>query len=409
MAISKRGTALLAGAALVAPATAIALPQKLSPDGRRGFGYGDAGAPGNNATSEKTESKLFYTPDGRWWAVLGVGGAGLQLHELVDHTWQSRLALPGSQPWDRADVLFDARDGTLFVSAREDRTSPGVARGSVLYRVRYRGGGAWGSPRGPTRIATSASETVTIARDSKRRTWATWEDGGNARVRVTKPGRFRFRDVRPPGRGLLEDDISAVAAFGTRRRGRKLGVMWSDQGTGRFWFAWRRDRERLGRWHVETAYGAGVGCDTACADDHINLKVAGDSVYAAVKTSRNDLPNANPADPLVVLLRRGARGGWASFPVSPVRQNATRPAMLLAPRRNAIWVFARILDDNVVVWESPFAAPGFDSAAFSSWTSAPGSFNDPTTTKQGIPPGRAAVVVTSKEDSGEYWHNEFLP
>jgi hypothetical protein len=408
MKISVWGAAVLAGAALLAPGAALGLPEKLSPDGRAGFAYGDAGAADNNPTSDKPESKLFYTPDGRWWAVLGVGGAGLQLHELVDHVWQARVALPRTEPWYRADVLFDARDGTLFVSAR-DGSLPGAGGGAVLYRTRYRGGGSWAPPGGPTRIGTSKSETVTIARDGERRLWATWEENENVRVMATRPGRFRFSDVRPPGRRLLYSDISAVTAFGTRRRGRKIGVMWSDQRTGRFRFAWRRDSERLGKWHVETAYGGGRGCDSACADDHINLKAAGDSVYAVVKTSRNDFPNPNPADPLIVLLRRDARSRWASFPVSPVEQNATRPAVLLGPRRGAIWVFARLLGDNVAVWESRFSSPRFSSAALSSWTSGLGTFNDPTTTKQVIPPGRATVVITSKEDPGEYWHNEFLP
>jgi hypothetical protein len=409
MAISIRGAALLAGAALVTTGTAYALPAKLSPDGQADFAFGDAGAPRNYPTSQMTESKLFYTTDGRWWAVLGVAGAGLQLHELVDHAWQARVALPGSESSFRADTLFNARDGALFISARDDRILPGRGRGAVLYQMRYQGNGTWTPPVGPSAITNSKAETVTIARDSRRRLWATWEDNGNVRVMATRPGRFAFADVRPPGRRLGEDEISAVTAFGTRRRGPRIGVMWSDQRTGRFKFAWRRDRERLGRWHVETAYGGGRGCDTNCAEDNINLKVVGDSVYAVVKTSRNDVSNPNPGDPVIVLLRRNAKGRWASFPVSPVSQNATRPVLLLARRRNAIWVFTRVLADNVAVWESAFSRPRFRSAAFSSWTSARGRFIDPTTTKQEILPGRAAVVVTSKEDTGEYWHNEFLP
>ena len=95
--------------------------------------------------------------------------------------------------------------------------------------------------------------------------------------------------------------------------------------------------------------------------------------------------------------------------MSPVSLNSTRPALLLAPRLDAIWVFARAERGDIAVWESRFGSPAFDSGAFSSWTGAAGNFGDPTTTRQPIPPGRGAVVATAKIDAGEYWHNEFLP
>ena len=395
-------------AALLWASAADAIPAKQSPNGQADFGYGTAGAVGNTPTSEKPESKLFYTPDGRWWAALGVGGVGLELHELVGHAWQPRVLLPGSRSGYRADTLFDARTGTLYVAARDDSVPAGTRQGNFLYRLRYRGLGLWSRPSRRMRITPTVTETLTIARDSARRLWTTWQQGPRVRVMATRPGRFAFRDVRSLGRGLDEDDISAVTAFGSRRRGRKIGVMWSNQTTGQFRFAWRFDRGRRPRWHVQTAYGGGVGCNRSCADDHLDLKAVGDSVYAVVKTSRNDVPNANPADPLIVLLRRDPRGHWSSFPVSPVAQEATRPVLLLSPARDAIWVFAG-QNTNVVAWESPFARPGFNSAALTPWTSGPGFFTDPTTTRQTIPSGLPAVVETSKPRQGEYWHNEFLP
>ena len=66
------------------------------------------------------------------------------------------------------------------------------------------------------------------------------------------------------------------------------------------------------------------------------------------------------------------------------------------------------------MWESPsFASPRFDPAGWQPWTTGKGVLNDPTTTKQVIPAGTAAVVETSMDwgnpSTYDYWHNEFLP
>ncbi|HYN36641.1 MAG TPA: hypothetical protein VEV82_06645, partial [Actinomycetota bacterium] len=184
--------------------------------------------------------------------------------------------------------------------------------------------------------------------------------------------------------------------------------MWSDQVTRKFGFAWRDDDEPLGTWHVEDAYGNGVGgCSASdlCGDDHIKLAVDGDQVYASVKTSLNDGSGTDPNDPLIVLLRRSADGTWESFTVSLVSDNASRPILTLNPEADLLHVYANY--QGVHVWESPLAAPSFTVASRSRWT-ASGTGN-PTSTRQVVTPASGTVVETSHRGNTDYHHNEFLP
>jgi hypothetical protein len=205
------------------------------------------------------------------------------------------------------------------------------------------------------------------------------------------------------------DDISSITAFG----GNRIGVFWSDQHSRRDIFAWRADSDPVtADWHYETAYGDGVGgCPTStsalCADDHMNVKVSGDQVFVAIKTSLNDASSPVPGDPLISLLHRNGRGRWSSSTVSTVSQDATRPIVVLSPRQSKIWVWAT-RGSEVDVWESPFKAPSFSTSGYVPWVKGV-SVNDATSTKQ-IATARSGVVVeVSATGKDQYWHNEFLP
>jgi hypothetical protein len=134
----------------------------------------------------------------------------------------------------------------------------------------------------------------------------------------------------------------------------------------------------------------------------------GDEVYLAIKTSLND-QSGTSGDPLIVVLRRDAAGTWASFPVSPVSQNATRPILVLSPAENAMYVFAN-RGGEVDVWESAFTSPSFNANVHPVWVKASGTANNPTGTKQPTDAATGTVVLTSLSGTSDsYYHNEFLP
>jgi hypothetical protein len=400
------------------PAAASAFPTKLSPNGQVDFNYGSSvESAGGAATAYKPENKLFYTGDGsseniRWWAVLATSGpspaAGVHLWQLVNHAWVESLQLPGADAWAKADTVFDG--STLFVSTRDNKaTGGGNPRESDLYEIPYLGNGSWGSVSGPFRITTDDLETLTIAKDSTGRLWVTYENGRNIRVGYTAPGGTSFTFFTVSQTAVMADDISVVTAFA----GNEIGVYWSDQNAKRDFFAVHSDSSApASGWSIETAYGGGVGgCPTAnsdlCADDHMNIKVAGDQVFVAVKTSLNNVSGA-PNDPLIALLRRSSSGSWSSFLVSTVSQDATRPITLLSPSQDKIWVWAT-RSSEVDAWESSFTSPGFNSGAFTPWVKGGGSANNSTSTRQVVTAASGAVVEASVSGRREYWHNEFLP
>jgi hypothetical protein len=392
---------------------ALAFPPMLSSAGQLDFSYGSTvTVSGGQATAYKPESKLFYTADRRWWAVLGSaveGAQGVFLYGLDSgHKWQRILQLPGADPWAKADTLLVG--STLYVALRDNRSVSGNPRRSELHRVTYSGGGAWGNPVGPTTITTASPETLTIARDSLGRLWTTYESSLHIRVGHTEPNgtTFTFADLPVPA--VESDDIAAVTAFGSDAD-RRIGVFWSNQAAQRDFFAWRFDSDPISNsfWHIETAYGGGVGgCSSLCADDHANLKVSGDEVYVAVKTSKNDVASPKSTDPLIVLLRRSGAGSWSAYPVSTVADDATRPIVLLAPSLSNLWVFAA-KGSGVYVWESAFGSPNFGSSP-RVWTKGGSTtLANPTSTKQLITEDTGAVVETSSSSKAQYWHNEFLP
>ena len=395
-----------------------AFPDRLSRGGHLDFDYGSAvNAAGGPGTSYKPESKLFYTGghDGervRWWAVVGTSdsspGAGVWLWQLEHHRWHAEVRLPGSDPWAKADALYRGR--TLTVSLRDDRdTRDGNPRESNLYSVRYRGDGAWDRASRPTRITTRGVETLTIARDGLDRIWATYEADGKIWVGAKTRSGSSFAFFELSRTDVKADDVSSVVSFG----GDRVGVFWSDQNARRDVFAWHRDSDPVrSGWHLETAYGGGVGdCPTEasglCADDHMNVKVRGGEIFVAIKTGLNDAPSPATRDPLIVLLHRDDGGRWTSSEVSTVGQDATRPIVLVDPAMARIWVWAT-MDRRVVVWQAGLGSRSFHSERWAPWVSG-AAVNDATSTKQTTTDRSGVVVLVSAAAEDQFWHNEFLP
>src|SRR3970040_3178956 len=90
--------------------------------------------------------------------------------------------------------------------------------------------------------------------------------------------------------------------------------------------------------HPNGADDASWDCSTAIqgpglADDHMNLKALRDDpagrVFAVIKPSLNDAPEADPTGPLIMLLVLQADGTWDQYVVSRVVDCQTRPLLLL--------------------------------------------------------------------------------
>jgi hypothetical protein len=394
----------------LSPGGAAASPVMWASSGAADFTYGPSvEAAGGPATGFKPESKLFVTADNVWWGVFG-DESGVALYRLRDHAWTSVYRLPGSDPWEKADTVLSG--STLWVSLRDSRLTADNPRRSRLYRLTYDGSGAWSLAAPVVSITTARPETVTVDVAANGRLWTAFIVNGAIRVGRLATSGSSFAFVTLPGVSPpAADDIAQVVAF-SDAQGAKIGVLWSDQATGRDWLAWRfaTSTQPLGvGWTIETAWGGGVGCSgSLCADDHLNAKTADGVLYAVVKTSMNDAASPDPGAPLIVLLRRSASGMWTSTTVSTVAENASRPVLVLAPSRDRMFVFAERNFRGTYVWDSSLSAPAFGTAT--AWTvSGSKPIGNPTATKQAVDATTGLVVETSLGSTDTYWHNELAP
>jgi hypothetical protein len=398
-----------------APAVALS-----SVSGEADFTYGagasiaTATASAQNGTGMEAESKVFYTQNGSWWAVLGTDNPtpGVFLYQLVNDRWQQILRFSGSDPWMKADVLYDASNSKLYVSLRDNKSLTGNPRVSQLYVYSYGTDGTWSLQSGPTTITKKSPRNLTIALDSRGRIWTTFESGGLIKVGHTKPGSTSFTFTNMAWTSVAHKDTSAVVSFGTTATGYKIGVMWDDTVTQRYMFAWRNDSaDPATPWNNETAYGDGVGgCPTpttsACANYHISLRSNGDDVYAAIKLMSQS--SNNPLDPLIVLVHRSPTASWTASTVSYVQQDASRQILLLAPAQNHLYVIAEDPKSGLFVWESSLLTPSFDPATYARWSIPNQNLHeDPTSTKQSLSSSGSAVVESSQGATNQYWRNQF--
>ena len=365
---------------------------------------------GAEATGQKPESKLFYTSDGVWWAALGLAKdvtPGVYLFRLTPSGWSPVLLLSGSDPWAKADTLYDPATKHLLVSLRDNKPPTDTnARVSTLRRLSYDGAGGWTETAPPTTITKANVETITIARDSVGRIWTTFEQGLVIKAGYLSVGATAFTYLQVSVTGVTTDDIAAVVAYDPGR----IGVLWSDQTSQRFIFASRSDSASLTRssFTREEAFGAATGCpvttSTACADDHLNIKAVGGTLYAAVKTSLNDALVPDPGDPLIVLLRH-TTAGWVSTEVGDVAANVTRPIVVVDPTADLVHVFANLLGGDTYVWHASASSPVFSTPQ--PWTTDDTyTLSNPTSTKQTVSVASGLVATTSTPGAPHrYWYN----
>ena len=389
---------------------AVAAPVMWAPSGAADFSYGSSvDVAGGPATGFKPESKLFVTPDNQWWAVLG-NASGVAVYRLQDHGWTPVYQLPGSDPWEKADTVLSG--STLWVSLRDNRSTTDNPRRSRLYRLGYDGAGGWSATGPVVSITTARPETVTIDLAANGRLWTAFILNGAIRVGRLAANGASFAFATLPGvTAPAADDIAQVIAF-TDAQGAKIGVLWSDQATGRDLLAWRlakSTRPPAEGWTVETAWGGGVGCsDPLCADDHLNAKTVDGALYAVVKTSLNDAASPDPGAPLIVVLRRSPTGSWTASTVSTVAENSSRPVLVLAPSLDRMFVFAERNFQGTYMWDSLLSDPAFGAAT--PWTvSGVKPIGNPTATKQPVDATTGLVVETSLGTTHTYWHNELVP
>jgi hypothetical protein len=145
-------------------------------------------------------------------------------------------------------------------------------------------------------------------------------------------------------------------------------------------------------------------------DDHLSLKTdATGRVYAAVKTSLNDLTDPDPDAPLILLLVREPSGTWSSHVFGRVQDKHTRPIVLLDEENSDVYLFATRPETGESIYYkrsalSPISfEPGLGTPFIKS--SSDTTINNATSTKQNLNPATGLLVLASDQNTRFYFHN----
>lgn len=391
----------------------------------------------NPPTSDKPQSKLWWN-DGSWWAYMWVTGTGWQIERLnrSTHQWvdtgvlvDTRASTLGDTLWDGAHLYISSQVATISSDTSTKVSQSGQP--ARLYRYSYSGGKYTLDSGFPVQINNNSSESLTIDEDTQGRIWATWTQvAGNStsgykstvyvNVSSVGGGTWQTPFVVPSASdpNPTPDDISSVVAF----KGR-IGVMWTDQGTGDVWWAWRNDSQPLASWHVSSATQG-----TKLADDHLNLKsLQADSsgrVFAAVKTSLDSTYALTSTQPqLILLVFKPGTGAFSSSTISRISDCQTRPQVVLDQTNNLVRVYSAGPSTSVTgcpyagaqgaiymktaSLDNPVFATGRGTAVIEDGSSA--NVNNVTTSKQAVTGDSGAVVLASNNTTKQYWFADSAP
>src|SRR5919112_2302322 len=333
-----RSVVLLLGVTLAILLTYVGAASAVDDLGYRDFSFSANSV--DNPTGEKPQSKLWFN-DGTWWASMFNRTAEeyhIYRYNRTTHTWGDTGTLIDERNSSKADTLWDGSHLYVATAGACTTCSPQSAR---ILRYSYDAVSKRYSldPGFPvTGISNGGMEAIVLEKDTTGKLWVTYTQKSKVYVNrsLSTDQAWGTPFVLPVnGTSVSSDDISAVVAFDS-----KIGVMWSNQTDGTFYFATHNDGD------PDNAWQGGVAMQgNKYSDDHINLKsLEADSsgrVFAAVKTSVGDVANPDSNAPLIDLLVLGTNGTWKQ-PVTfgRVKDDHTRPIVIIDEQNRNLYMFA---------------------------------------------------------------------
>jgi hypothetical protein len=362
----------------------------------------------SNPTADKPQSKLWFQ-DGAWWSLmLSPSDNVVHIFELrADHTWRDTGTVVDDRSNSMGDALWDGDANKLYVASRAASSPARLVRLSYSPTTR-----SYSVDAGfPVNISPGGSESITIAKDSTGKLWATFTRQSQVWVtHSTTSDTSWTAPFNPPvgDTAITSDDISSVVTM----RG-KIGVIWSDQLSQSFRFVTHVDGA------PDTADGWGALekplAGTRLADDHINIKniVSDDDgrLYAAIKTSLGDDPTDPSTGALVALLVRTNAGDWSSHTFGTLADDHTRPMVLLDETNRQIYLFATwpVGGGSIYYKTSPMNDISFPSGRGTEFMTWPGArIDDASSTKQPVNARSGIVVLASDRYAFRYYHSACL-
>ena len=369
-------------------------------------------------TGQKPQSKLWFTSDNTWWADMYSSSAGkwdiFRLDRATNKWVDTGVGIDAG--YTAADTLLDGN--TLYVASAGDAISSGpsdqpvgggLTRPGKIFKYTYNATSkTWTADGIISSDVTNGLgvEALTIAKDSTGELWVTFTK--NAKLYVAHGsdavGQGAWTPYQVGTQDLEMDDISAIVAFGG-----KIGVLYSDQNPGStpgvddggMYFAVHNDGagDAPGDWSTSRIPGTP---DSTWADDHMNVKTDGSTVYAVAKTSLH-----SGAQPIEQLLVRKSDGSWSAKTIWTVADDTSRAQVVLGPGTIYALSVSPCCNGGTVYLKSasisnPSFGPGLGTPFMQSNVNA--KLNNPSSTKQTISDATGLVAIAADDQSKRYMH-----
>ena len=192
--------------------------------------------------------------------------------------------------------------------------------------------------------------------------------------------------------------------------------MWSNQLDETVYWGVHVDGDADGSWRGSVAVRG-----ARQSDDHINIKTLQSDqagrVFAAVKTSLDELPGSTSTSPQInLLVFKPGTGAWSSSVVGTVSDCHTRPIVMLDEENSLVHVLATAptssgcaysgapgtIYDKVAPMDNPVFPPGRGTPVIRDAASA--NMNNATSTKQAVNSQTGLVVLASNTSLKRSWH-----
>jgi hypothetical protein len=371
----------------------------------RAFSFAASGV--EAPSEEKPQSKLWFN-DGLWWANLfnkTTGKFHIYRFNTSTNNWIDTSTATDDRAFSKADTMWDGSSLYVVSSGSSNSTTSHAPK---LYKYSYNTTNKTytiisGFP--VTLPANYGMESIVIDKDSTGKLWVTYEKSSKiyASHTTTSDQTWTTPFVIPVtgASNVSSDDISSLIAF----QG-KIGVFWSNQNNNAFYFALHTDGAADSVWTVETALSG-----DHMADDHMNLKKdSSGKIYAAVKTSRNDVSSGS-TEPRLLLLDRSTTGLWTSHLFNTVPDNTTRPIVVINESTNILTMFASSSESGgyLVYKETPLSSLNFATGKGAEFmrSTADTKINNATSTKQNVN-NTTGMLILAGDDTTDYYVHRYI-
>jgi len=399
-----------------------------------GSGYKDIpfSASVSAPTGQKPQSKLWYN-DNTWWGVLYNDNSGkFEIYSLnwATQTWVPTGTIVDDRPRSSADVLWTGTQLYIASGIAPTAVNP-LNYNLIVKKYQYNPANKNYQLISSFTLWNGAVEAAVIDIDSTGTLWATFTYAAglldSRSVYISHSNGAEFETWIPPyilpiveADDLAADDISTLIAYNG-----KVGVLWSNQITQAFHFAYHVDGtgDTIDDWIINSPQSEAP----KYADDHLNIKSLqtdpSGQLYAVVKTSKNEVFPLDSSKPLIVLLtlNNNPNGGtWSRKTVATVAENHTRPMVLIDTTNRELYVFMtlqysdqphgaiyykKINLDNGAQFLTGIGIPFIE---FGGPGTPDSRINNATSTKQNLT-GFTDLVVLASDDFERFYYHNIIP